>query len=97
MPNLRLKLLIKFYRFGMMFEHPRFLIPINSVIMVMSRALIISLLLRSGDVEVNPGPMTEEGKFSFNHISSINRYLCRHIDHLPGEHTLDLINGGIGK
>ena len=44
------------------FEHTSLLTSINSVMMVRSRALIVTLLLRSGDVELNPGPMTEEGE-----------------------------------
>ena len=44
------------------FEHTGLLTSVNSVTMVRSWALIITLLLRSGDVELNPGPMTEEGE-----------------------------------
>ena len=42
--------------------HTSLLTSVYSVMMVMSQALIITLLLRSGDVELNPGPMTEEGE-----------------------------------
>ncbi len=49
----------------MMFEYvSKLTYMINSVKMVTvrSRTLIITLLLISGDVEMNPGPMTEEGE-----------------------------------
>lgn len=45
-----------------MFEYKSLLTSINGVMMVRSQALIITLLLRCGDVELNPGPMTEEGE-----------------------------------
>ena len=44
-----------------MFRHKFKLTFINTIMMVRTRALIILLLLRSGDVELNPGPMSEEG------------------------------------
>ncbi len=50
-----------------MSEHVNKLTYINSVMMSMvrSRTLIMTLLLRSGDVELNPGPMTEEGEITW--------------------------------
>ena len=46
-----------------MFEHvSKLTYIVDSVMMVRSRTLIITLLVRSGDVELNPGPMTEEGE-----------------------------------
>ncbi len=54
---------LTWYGLNMMFEYvSKLTYMINSVMIMRSRTLIITLLLISGDVELNPGPMTEEGE-----------------------------------